>query len=159
MKKLLAIAVLGLLWSASAYANDIILNCKLLNLTTYYEGGKAEPSSRSDMLKTGFNMDQKYLINFNKKKILQEGKFSKEFEPIKSEFNDVTTNWNDMNVNWVITYNHEDMKGQSRTYNLDRTTGLLEETILYSKGNNIRKAIKTTMMKTNYNCEVAKKKF
>ena len=51
------------------------------------------------------------------------------------------------------------MKGQSRTYNLDRTTGLLEETILYSKGNNIRKAIKTTMMKTNYNCEVAKKKF
>ena len=159
MKKLLAIIVLGLLFGGNAYSNDIILNCKLLNTTTYYEGGKTESSSPSDILKTGFSMDEKYLINFNKKKILQEGRFSKEFEPIKSENKDVITNWNDMSVNWVIKYNSAMMGGQSSTYNLDRTTGLLDETTLFPKGNNIRKAVKATMMKNNYNCEVAKKKF
>lgn len=159
MKKLFFIFVVSLVWGGSVFANDIILNCKFINGAHFYENGTTAPISRSGMQSQALNIDEKYLINVNSKKILKESAYSKEFVPIDNNTDYFDIEWNDLNITWRLKYNYPLMKGQMNRVSLDRSTGVMEQISSFEETSRLRIATKVTQMKSNYNCEIVKKKF
>ena len=161
MKKFILIIVLCLVWIGSAYANNIILNCKYLNGINYYDDGKTGYADREGMIKRGIEWDRKYLINANKKELFEESTYDKEFFLINNSTKAETNSqieWNDMNITWRITYKYKDYEGYDESV-LDRSTGALKIIKSYDESNLVRKSTNLKRLESNYNCEVVEKKF
>jgi hypothetical protein len=108
MKKLLAIIVLGLLFSGNVQSKEILLTCKSYHITGYLKsGGLSEEPNQGDIINT-FKIDTK------RKKISLYNKYSKKFlEQKKTRFSETTIYWTDYWPDYTV---HNEINRFESTY-------------------------------------------
>ena len=136
MKKLLAIVVLGLLWSGNVQSKEILLTCKSFNVTGYYKGGgRSEEPNQGDMIDV-FKIDTK------RDKIFRFNNYSKRFlESKKAKFSETTISWRVPGDEYI--FKHE----------INRFDSTYKTEINYKSDPKWDKII------TYYNCSIGEKKF
>ena len=155
IKKLFLTILFTLVLCGGAYAKDIILECKLINLTsTTYD--KTVVYSAQE-LNSPINFDNVYKINSKSKTILSYNRYRGEFQQLSRDVDDFEINWSENEINW--TFKTPIIQGASSRDSLNRNTGKLIQKIFFEKTSNTYKNTGISYSKSVSQCQKRDKFF
>lgn len=155
MKKLLSILVFSLLFGGSAYAEDVILECKLINqiVTT---NGETNVYSAQD-LNSPIDLDNVFKINSQFETVFSYNRYSEKFEPISRSGKNFKLYWSENEINWSFV--NPIIQGASNTNSLNRNTGKLVQKIFFDKTSATYKNTRISYSASTSQCQIKEKLF
>ena len=155
MKKLLSILVLSLLFNLSAFAEDVILECKLINQIVTTNGETNVYSAQE--LNSPIDLDNVFKINIKSKTFLSYNRSREEFQQLSRNLNNFKIYWSENEINWSFEY--PILPGASNTNSLNRNTGKLVQKIFFDQTSATYKNTGISYSASTSQCQIKEKLF